>query len=141
MKHTKVCGICGPSPILQLVGILKNGAYHHSACPWAWQIRNPRCGDNCCPPHSGPYPCLNCQIGLVHKVVDLPFRAFWDGIPSKEPFYRCDSCDRWRFKADRAQAGVDDCLCVYDRETPYPACPHDNRGFPGAPGPVGSRKI
>lgn len=95
-----------------------------------------RCNGLCCDPDSErgwPKQCLSCEIGLVHNYVHVMNLQSYN--------YRCDSCDRWRFKDDRAPLGVDDCLCVYDRYTPYPACPHDIRGHLGSPGPVGSQVI
>lgn len=77
---------------------------------------------------SWPKPCLNCGVGLVHCYPD---------VEDFDLIYRCDSCDRWCYKSDRAPQGVHDCLCVFDRDRPWPACPHDHRGPQGAQGMVG----
>lgn len=98
-------------------------------------LKNPRCNENCCDPYffqDWPKPCLNCGIGLVHRQ--------YPGVPFISNV-RCDSCDRWRFKDDRVPAHMHDCLCCYDPSTPFPACPHDCRGYLGAEGTVGSSRM
>jgi predicted RNA-binding Zn-ribbon protein involved in translation (DUF1610 family) len=133
------CPGCGISPRgLKLLG--------YSGWPFTDMKNNPRCSDGWCCKRMPlkfsaagscegtvwPQPCLNCGIGLIHCSLNMETFAF---------AYRCDSCDRWRYKASRAPLGVDDCLCVFDPKRPWPACPHDIRGPEGTPGTVGLRMI